>query len=315
MSQWNLEWLNHNSQRHYPLTADSSRTDVTDSITLPDDFLVGLDLPVSPAMGMETGRFFLHQLGHFASGFQLIFAYDDGTSYIDVATAIIPADIGGRNKVFSLNGMYPFTDIVGSLVIGRLDSIASLPVGLFSFTLETARIEPQAIRPMIRGISSIRVVDANGNPGEPLYGDIELVAGSNIQLSTVDSAGETRIIISALSGEGTIEGCVCEGDAAKAPCLQSINGIRPTPNGNFTIVGDTCFGVVALSNGIKITDTCSKPCCGCDELEIITRELERINAERASIDAFVRELQTESRTFNMTVLGARLNDRACLSCD
>jgi len=68
LSQWNLEFLNHNAQRSYPLTADATKIDTTGSFTIPDDFLVGLDIPVSTAMNMESGQFFIRQLGLFASG-------------------------------------------------------------------------------------------------------------------------------------------------------------------------------------------------------------------------------------------------------
>ena len=44
LSQWNLEFLNHNAQRSYPLTADATKQDLTGSFVIPDDFLVGLDL-------------------------------------------------------------------------------------------------------------------------------------------------------------------------------------------------------------------------------------------------------------------------------
>ena len=41
LSQWNLEFLNHNAQRSYPLTDESTKTDTTNSFTIPDDFIVG----------------------------------------------------------------------------------------------------------------------------------------------------------------------------------------------------------------------------------------------------------------------------------
>lgn len=315
LSQWNLEFLNHNAQRSYPLTADATKQDVTGSFTIPDDFLVGLDLPVSPAMDMETGRFFIRQLGLFASGVQLILAYDTGAEIYDVASALIPASGDLRNKVFALGGIDPYDDILGKVVVGRIDTIQLQPSGLFTFDLAGSRIEPQAVRPMIKGISSMRIANAAGTVSERLYGDIELVAGNNIQLSTVANNTETKIIISALSGEGTIEQCVCEGDAAEIPCIKTINGIRPTPDGNFNFIGDDCLNFASIANGLKLTDSCCQPCCGCDELESITRDLERFAGQRAALELFVNQLAAETATFDTTVLGARLGDRRCLTCE
>jgi hypothetical protein len=315
LSQWNLEFLNHNSQRSYPLTADATKQDVTASFVIPDDFLVGLDLPVSPAMDMQTGRFFIRQLGLFASGIQLILAYDTGEQVYDVASALIPTTDNARNKVFALGGIDPYDDVVGKVVVGRTDTIRLQPSGLFEFRLEGSRIEPQAIRPMLRGISSLRVANATGTVSERLYGDIELVAGNNIQLTTVATPTETQIVISALSGEGTIEECICEGEAAEIPCIKTINGIRPTTDGNFNFIGDDCLSFTAIPNGLKLEDACCQPCCGCAELEAITRDLERFAGQRASLELFLNQLAAETATFDTTVLGARLGDRRCLTCE
>ena len=315
LSQWNLEFLNHNAQRGYPFTEDASRQDETGSFTIPTDFLVGLDLPVSPAMDMETGRFFVRQLGLFASGIQIIVAYDDGTSLIDVGTALIPSTGVTRNTVFALGGIEPFDDVNGKVVIGKMSTIQDQPTGLFNFTLEGGKLEPQTIRPMIRGISAMTVANASGTVSERLYGDIELVAGGNIQLSTISTATETQIVISALDGEGTIAECVCEGDAADIPCIKTINGISPTTDGNFNFVGDDCITFSGVQNGLKVSDSCCTPCCGCEELETITRDLERFNAQRGALDLFLNELAAETATFGTTVLGARLGDRKCLTCE
>jgi hypothetical protein len=315
LSQWNLEFLNHNAQRSYPLTADATKIDTTGSFTIPDDFLVGLDIPVSTAMNMESGQFFIRQLGLFASGIQLIIAYDTGTSIIDVATGLIPTTSTVRNKVFVLGGIDPYDDIVGKVVIGRVDTIQLQPNGLFTFDLAGSHIEPQAVRPMIRSITSMRVSSANGSISDRMYGDIELVAGTNIQLSTVQTFTETKIVISALQGEGTIQECVCEGDAAEIPCIKTINGIRPETDGNFNFVGDDCLTFAGITNGLKLSDSCCAPCCGCDELEAITRDLVRFDSQRSALELFVNQLAAETATFDTTVLGARLGDRRCLTCE
>jgi hypothetical protein len=159
------------------------------------------------------------------------------------------------------------------------------------------------------------VSSASGNISDRMYGDIELVAGTNIQLSTVQTSTETKIIISALQGEGTIEACVCEGDAAAIPCIKTINGIKPQTDGNFNFVGDDCLTFNGITNGLKLTDSCCAPCCGCVELEAITRDLERFSSQRSALELFINQLAAETATFDTTVLGARLGDRRCLTCE
>lgn len=314
LSQWNLEFLNHNRQRSYPLTADSTKTDVTGSFRIPDDFLVGMDIPMSSSMDMTTGRFFIRQLGLFASGVQLTLSYDNGGQIMDIGTALIP-EATQQNAVVALGGIDPFDDVNGKVVIGKLSTIFEQPTGLFNFTLDDTRVEPQAVRPMLRSITSLQIADAAGATSSRLYGDIELVAGSNVQLSTVVTAEETQIIISAISGEGTIENCVCEGAAAGSEPIRTINGVSPTPDGNINILGDNCLTFAAVENGIQADDACCAPCCGCEELEQITRDLEQFNIQRASLETFVNNLVSENTEFSVNILGARLGDRKCLTCE
>jgi hypothetical protein len=314
LSQWNLEFLNHNAQRSYPLVAEATKTDTTGSFVIPTDFLVGMDIPISTTMNMETGRFFIRQLGVFASGIQIIVAYDTGTEINDVGAALIPSTSTARNRVFVLGGLAPYDDVVGKVVIGRTDTIQQQPSGLFNFNLNGSAIEPQVVRPMIKGISSIRISNATGTVSDRLYGDIELVAGANIQLSTVQTPSATQIVISALDGAGTVSQCVCEGDASILPCIKTINGIAPATDGNFNFIGDDCLAFTEISNGLRVTDSCCAPCCGCAELEAITRDLERFAAQRSYLELFVNRLAAETATFDTTVLGARLGDRRCLTC-
>tara|TARA_R110002020_G_scaffold16515_4_gene58251 strand:- start:7491 stop:7928 length:438 start_codon:yes stop_codon:yes gene_type:complete len=145
---------------------------------------------------------------------------------------------------------------------------------------------------------------------------VELVAGSNIQITpVVVSAGVSKIIISALSGEGTIEPCVCEGDAETLPCIKTINGIQPTPTGDFNFIGDDCLEITEATNALKIEDVCCAPCCGCTELEAITQDLERFNQQKANLEFFVNDLQSSVTGMDMVVLGARLGDKSCITCE
>jgi hypothetical protein len=139
-----------------------------------------------------------------------------------------------------------------------------------------------------------------------------LQAGRNIQLAVVQVGGEDPVIrINAISGEGTVEDCVCEGDEALGDPIRTILGVGPTPEGDFTIVGTDCLQIETVENGIRLRDVCAQPCCGCEELERITQDLERLNAQAATIDNFVDSLRVAVDTMSLTVLGARLGDRGC----
>ena len=315
LSQWNLEWLDHNSQRNYPLAEDATGCDMTGSVRLPEDFIVELDIPVHSAMDMDPAKFFIRQVVAAGTGYSIIVSYSGSSGVQDVASANIPKAAHTRWSTYALGGIEPFDDTVGKVTINKLTSIDDQPAGVWEFNVSGMRITPDAVRPIIQGVQSLKVQSGSGI-SQRLYGDVELVAGSNIQLTPVlVSDGVSKIIISALSGEGTIEPCVCEGSAEALSCIKTINGIQPTPTGDFNFIGDDCLEITEGTNSLKIEDVCCAPCCGCTELEAITQDLERFNQQKANLEFFVNDLQSSVTGMDMVVLGARLGDKSCITCE
>jgi len=313
---WNQEFLNHNAQRRYPLADDADGLDDTATFRLPTSFIVELDLPIHAGMNTGPAGFFVQSVSAYASGYGLVIGYQpaDASETISVATALIPRQGFSRNSVFTLGGVGIFADTVGKIVIGRLEDIDEQPPGFWQFTLETTRLDPDAVRPIIRGVSSITCVNGDQR-SVPLYGDIELVAGNNIQLIPILQTGQDPIIrINAISGEGTVDSCVCEGDAAQTIPITSINGVPSTTAGDFNFVGSDCIQIVPIANGLRIVDVCAQPCCGCAELERITRDLEQFNKQAGAVESFGARLQEAVNTMSLTVLGSKLGDRSCIVC-
>jgi hypothetical protein len=315
LGNWNIEWLNLNSQRRYPVTEESDVTDQSGSFVLPDDFIVALGLPIHAGMDVDAARFFIRNIGAYATGFSVVIAYQAAdNSIVNVATALIARQTHTRNQSYALGGIAPFDDTVGKIVIGRFDSIDLQPPGFITFDPTHTRLEPDVIRPIITGVSKLVLVNGDQRSA-PIYGDVELVAGSNVQLIPVLISGQDpRIIINAISGEGLIDQCLCEGDNPLAPPIQKVNGITPTMAGDFTIIGTDCLQVQPIENGLQLVDVCSKPCCGCEELEAITQDLERFGTEVKATETFIGRLETSVNTMDMIVLGAKLSDKGCQTC-
>lgn len=317
VGNWNLEWLNHNAQRRYPLADDAEAVDDTGAFRLPDNFIVGLDLPIHAGNNVGPAGFYLQSVSAYAGGYGVVVGYQpaDASPPVTVATALIPRQGFTRNQVFALGGVGDFADTVGKIVIGRLDGIDDQPPGFWEFTLATARLDPDAVRPIIRGVSSVTAVNGDQR-SVPLYGDVELVAGTNMQIIPIIQTGQDPIIrFNAISGEGTIQECVCEGDAALSTPITTINGVAPTNGGAMTFVGNDCIQIEAIQNGIRIKDVCAQPCCGCAELERITADLERFASQAAAVESFVDRLGAAVDTMSLIVLGAKLNDRGCITCE
>lgn len=311
----NLENLNLNATRRFPLADTADGIDTTGAFKLPNNFLVYLDLPVQAGMDVQPARFFIRHVGVYATGYSIIVAYQpvDGEP-VNVATALIPSQAHTQYQEYALGGMGIFSDTRGKLVVDRIEAIDEQPGGYWTFEFDHSRLDPFTVRPYIRGVSGLVLVN-NGQRSRVLRGIVELEAGTNTQLVPIVSAGSNKIRINFIQGEGTVEQCVCEGELQPSTPIRRINGIRPTPDGNFTIVPSTCIEITGLANGIRLANTCAKPCCACPELEQVTRDLERLNQEVESVIDFKSQLGASVETFSVIVLGSKLGDRGCVTCE
>jgi hypothetical protein len=308
IGNWNLQWLNHNSQRSYPLTERATKTDITGTITIPDSFIVGLYLPVHADISVTPSSFFIKSLLIAPTGFNVVVACSDGTTTVDVAAANVVRLNYTANTAYALGGIGAFADSAGQIVLGALDEIDKLPPGLYTFDAAGGEIEPDAIRPMLRGITSLRVV--NGAETTPnIYGNVTLVAGNNMRLDVGTSGTETTITFRAISGLNMNEDCACA-IPDTGECIRCINGVCSS-DGNFTFAQDECIEIAAIANGLSFKDTCAQPCCGCPELDAITTQVNRFGDGVTTLQNFVTRLGSEVTQMSLVVLGSKLGDTSC----
>lgn len=313
-SNWNLQFLNHNSQRAYPLADWGSRTDSTGTIKIPDSFILGLYLPVHAGLTVDPDKFYLQGLGVYPTGFSLSIGYNNGSSTpLVVANVNIASASHTEYRTYAVSGSGDFDDTVGKVVIGKLDEINLLPPGYYTFLPTATPLETDTIRPMIRGISSLVVVNGNDR-SPPLVGDIEIAAGSNMRIvaNTIDGYAP-QIVFNAISGEGLNAACECD-DTSDATGIRFINGIPPLQDGNFRMVGNKCISIQPIQNGLSFSDLCSQPCCGCTELEALTRQIDRFADGVATLQTFVSTVSAETTQMANVVLGSRLSDNGCVEC-
>jgi hypothetical protein len=310
---WNLEWLNHNSQRSYPLAEDATKTDSTGTFQLPDDFLLGLYLPIHAGLDVDPSQFFISSVSVFATGYSVSISYnDDSGSATVVATAVISKAAHTPNMSYALPGVSAFDDTVGKIVIGILDSIDQQPAGQFSFRYQDGKLDSDCIRPMIRGIQSIRILN-NGELSTPITGHVIFEAGSNMQITVSQVPGlAAEVRFDAIEGKGLTETCACEEPTAGP--IMTINGIGPDPYGNFQLNGKVCIEIDPITHGLQLTDTCSSACCGCSELESLTKELELLGTAEQTLENFLSQLSAQVNAFSQLVLGSKISDAGCIQC-
>jgi hypothetical protein len=309
IGNWNLQWLNHNSQRAYPLTERASKTDTARAITIPDSFIVELYLPIHSGTSFSPEKFFIKSLLISPTGFNIVVGYsENGANSVDVAAANIARSSFAANRAYALTGVDDYYDSVGYVVLGNLDEVDVLAPGLYTFDPLAGELEAGVIRPMLRGISRLVVVNGS-NESQDIYGDVVLVAGNNVRLDVAVSGATTNIIFNAISGENLNQDCLCEipdtGD-----CITQING-QTSIDGNFEIGANECIEIEGMNGGIRISDICAQPCCGCTELNAVISQLDRFGDGITTLQNFVTRLGSEVTQMSLVVLGSRLSSTGC----
>jgi hypothetical protein len=308
---FNIQWLAHNAQRSYPLTAEATGKDVTGSFSLPNDFLVSLYLSIPTSLNVQPASFMIRTIQSFATGFSVTVGYWNGSTSVPVAIGRVLRSTHKQNQSYQLRGIGQFYDVSGHMTIGQLDNIDLQPPGEWQFDLDGGRLEVDSIRPQIRGVTQVRV--RNGTElSNPITGDVVIRAGTNMRV-TVSEGDTQEIILSAINGEGLNEECECEGGNDPTPPIKSINGIRPGPDGSFTMLGSSCMDIQSITNGLRLDDKCAKPCCGCKELEIMTTAMESLGKQAETENVFLTNLHAAVTQLSQIVLGTRLGDEGCFS--
>lgn len=297
---WNVDWLNSNSQRKYPLHDNATLKDTTNTLTIPNDFIVDLLWPVHADGTVDPSLFHIIGIGVFGSGVTVSIGYN-GES---IGSISIDANTFTRNQSFFVSGTGAFFDTVGKITIGSLDTIRQF-AGSFIFSLIAGQLVPTVVKPDIRGISALYL--RNGNEtSDPLQNDIILQGGQRMVLNLVPGLpGEPdRIVFDAVDGVNLNTGCGCEENADK-PCINSVNGVLPDFNGNFTLQGDECLLLSEIANGLQLVDECADPCCDCRELNVVIDQANMMVNQITSLTNLAGQLGAAIATMQANILASK----------
>lgn len=294
---WQVDWLNANSQRKYPLHDSSTGRDGTESVRLPDDLIVDAFLSVNQDPAIDPALFHIINVSVFADGITVSVGYD-GT-----AIGSVSIDLGTFTpySTFYFQGSGDFFDTIGKLTIGQIEQTAQL-AGSFTFNVAGGGLSPTVVKPDIRGVNAIFL--QNGvEISDPIQGDIVLEAGRNALLILDNTPADySRIIFNFIDGAGTVEDCDCR-DGAVKPAIKTINGIAPDSDGNFVLEDDPCLKLEEIPNGLKMAEKCATPCCGCEELAVVKDRLEFMLQQINSLDALATRLDTQIGFLQINCIG------------
>lgn len=285
----NLDFLNLNSLRSYPIKDGLSRISVDGSYTIPNNFIVDAQLAASYD---PTRRFYISGLSN--PGDRVVIELADQLDVFAGSFTIMIAGFVEYTECY----FTPSTNYVGAtgiLTIGSLDGIGNLPTGLFNFTLATTELEARAIIPALEGINRLIFQNADGTT-VALTGDVQLLARTNLRFKKDPSAN--RIIIDGGDGLGLNANC-----AAILPCITTINGVPPDDGGNFTLDFSDCASLetIPAGTGLILSDICCKPCMGCNDIEELTNRLTQVESALLTLRDYYNNLNQLFDNYKVTI--------------
>ncbi len=309
---WNVEYLNANANRRFPLADGVTAEDTSGDFELPNDLIVDLVFPVHATVDMDVNLFHIRQVVVSPDVVVISLGYDGAV----IGVTTVMAASHARNTAYPIHGQGDYFDSIGWMTVGDLTTATEYG-GSFIFSAAATRLNAQCIRPDIRGVTGIRILKANNSsPGPLLQGDIELVAGTNMQFEVSGVGTGNRIELNATTDDTFEENCNLAGGEDAQPIL-TINGIGPDANGDFTLdtkAGEECIEISGDSglHAVLLRDLCSEPCCGCDELEALQTEFQNLASQLNSLDNFINRLDASVSGFQSNVLASGIgNDEIC----
>jgi len=288
-----VEWLNQNAWRAYPFQENTTRYphdtygNTLTSLALPNYVVVDM---VFTMPGDGNIRMYLSQFACVGDILTFVFRETSTDSIVSAVTVDRATHV--PNTGYAMAGTADWFDARGWLTVGDLRRMsADLPAGLYNYAQAQTLLETRVVRPALRGIRSIRITNAD-NVSDLLYGHINLFAGENIRLEY--DADNNGIWIHAEPNVGYREPCDCE-SATQTNVVHTINGI---PLEDVTIVGDgSCVEVRTEGDMIIISDTCSEPCCGCPELDLLNENVKIIEASLSRLESYAEKLAERISNF------------------
>ena len=284
---WDSDWLRMNSQRSYPLMDGCTALDITGSFTIPDSFLLDMCFVVGGVTFTDPTQFCVGKVTAFAGGYVVTLSYGS----TDLASCVVTRAGHTWGKPYALSATSEGGVGSGWVSVGNLAEVDDQPVGIWSFLPAATMLQPRCVIPAPVGLYGVRV-SSGGALSATLSGVITLQQGVNSRLRVTQVGGAAaKIIIDATGSTDYATQCACSNLRALSPCIRTINGVSANPaNDDFTLTGGDCVGITSVAHGLSLSDTCSKPCCGCAELQVVTAALQSLGVQYDTLSSYAAQL-------------------------
>lgn len=310
-----LEWLDQNMHTRYPFAFPANQGTVPPA-ELPSSFIVDMKLALDDdIVGSELAAtaadaksgFSLTAVSATARGYVVELSYANGGDSETVAVSDeiprqLPTDgdvLERRTFAIRANGGHgnALDRISGSLVIGTCSDMR----GPMAFAAGQVPLLPSNVLLVDAGLRSVTVGDRT------LTGDFTLEGGPGIELSVSDTADGTVVTVSSTVASAAAYDSVDELMSAVLSALgdpiRRINGSGPDADGNIRIRGGDCTQVDtdAAAGSIRISNPCSRPCCGSASQEQLSSAIAQLETAQRRLSEYYQAL-----TNNVNAVQARL---------
>jgi hypothetical protein len=295
----NQELLQHNSNRSYPLSERATKQPIlgASDFSIPDNFLVAARIVVNATPDVvNISNFYIVRLTFYNSGALIEIHYETEEGGILVGK-VIASYSDDYNTTYTIQGLRSSEfscGLSGHITIGTFDQV-QVCLGDYAFDLNGGRLDPDVVQYSTAAVTSITII-SNGQQSAPIYGDIKLAAGNNIILQAVQATNQpTEIYIARQLNEIELPSYI-----------KTINSVKPSEGGNIIIASATdCLKITEEANDIVISETCSTPCCGCEELAAIISNIEALMQAQTNMQVFQQALEQQLNhlTTNLAISG------------
>jgi hypothetical protein len=270
----NLDFLNLNSVRNYPIRDGLSRISEDELFTIPNELILDLTISVP---GDSHLKLYVSKLISTTDTVTIQISVKDG-DLVGSFVVDIASDLYADTNL-TASSYYPLA--VGTITTGDLTKLNNLPSGEFTFSASNTELIMRAYTPASVGVNYISFTDNKGNSMK-LTGDVAIIAESNLQFRRDGNS----VYIDAGENLGLNKDCSETGVQ-----IRKINGVSPDSEGNFYLIADDCVEINPIEYGVSLKDSCGKPCLGCNELGELTNRLMTTETDLLSLRDYINNLQ------------------------
>ena len=286
MAEVYREFLDSSMHRAFPLSDASAGLDISGTFRLPTTLITDIFLCVPNITGLDKTAFYVSNVAIRRYQLDITIGYDGVSNYI--------GSFRGISTSAALHTQYDYvpaetslgTDYdalfyaTGQITIGDASVAAQTP-GSFSFDHANGAILGSRISAGLLNLQYLQI------GSRLLTGVVKLKAGTNVELQlstddTVDPPVHTVTVNASLNAGADVLDLLNDDDVVDALVarfgvpIQTINGIKPTSEMDFTLATADCTQLIPLPHGITISNPCARPCG--DEDADVAKLLEDVGA-------------------------------------